>query len=296
MLVTVLTPSFNRAEYLPELYRSLLTQDVDLEWLIVDDGSQDDTEEVVRELKAQSPFPIRYRRQPNLGKHWALNHGVAVAEGEVIAQVDSDDLMCPGALRRLLEHWRDVSDPRVIGLLGHCVDESGRLIGTRFPSEPIDANWQEMTYRYRVTGDKSGIFRTDILQAHPFPEVSGYVAESVVWRRIGRRYLTRHVNEEIVVCRASAANRITGRPFAEVASGAKLQHGITLSDDIAWLRSRPAAFCKAAVHYSRACFHLKEPVWSRALELDVAISRAMVLGGVPLGWLLYQRDVRRSLR
>ncbi|MEV0231184.1 glycosyltransferase family A protein [Nonomuraea sp. NPDC050786] len=296
MRVTVLTPSFNRADYLPELYRSLMSQDVDLEWLIIDDGSEDGTGEVVRELEAQSPFPIRYRHQRNLGKHWALNHGVAVAEGEVIAQVDSDDLMCPGALRRLLEHWHDLSDPRVIGLLGHCVDESGRLIGTRFPADPIDANWQEMAYRYGVKGDKSGIFRTDILRSHPFPEIPGYVAESVVWRRIGQRYLTRHVNEDIVVCRASAANRITGRPFAEIASGAKLQHGITLTDDMAWFRARPAAFYRAAVHYSRACFHLKEPVWSRAREFDIAISKAMVLGGMPLGWLLYQRDVRRSSR
>ncbi|MFF5109298.1 glycosyltransferase family 2 protein [Streptosporangium sp. NPDC000509] len=295
MLVTVLTPTFNRAGYLPELHASLLRQDMDLEWVVIDDGSTDDTEDVMEELARISPFPVRCQRQPNGGKHSAFNHGVSMARGELIAQIDSDDLLVPGGLRRLLDHWSDIGDNRrYAGVAGLCVDERGHVVGERFPRDMMDASWQEAVYRYSMAGDKPRMYRTDVLRAHPFPLKAGYVAESVVWRAIGRNYLTRHVNEQVVVCRMSAQNRLTRRPFAEIASGAVMQHGITLAEDIAWLRFRPVHFARAAVNFSRACFHRKEPVWRRSRGFDAVAARALSLGSIPLGWVFYRMDLLSS--
>ncbi|MER6947337.1 glycosyltransferase family A protein [Nonomuraea sp. NPDC000554] len=292
MLVTVLTPTFNRGRYLPELHESLLHQDVDLEWVVIDDGSADDTRDVVAELARISPFPVRYHWQPNAGKHQALNHGASVTEGDLIAQIDSDDLVVPGSLRRLLDHWHDIGDKQAYaGVAGLCIDERDRVIGKRFPSAPLDASWHEMVYRYRSTGDKPRMYRADIMRAHPFPQRTGYVAESLIWRAIGRRYLVRHVNEEVVVCRVVAQDRLTRRAFARVASGAAEQHRITLEEDIAWLRFRPTEFARAAVHLSRACFHLRESAWRRAHGFRGTAARTLAVGAIPLGWLLYQMDL-----
>ena len=90
--ITVFTPSFNRAHLLSRLYDSLLKQTTnDFEWLIVDDGSTDDTETKVEEFINKGELPIRYYKQQNGGKHRAINTGVQLASGELFFIVDSDD-------------------------------------------------------------------------------------------------------------------------------------------------------------------------------------------------------------
>lgn len=104
MRFTVLTPTYNRSHLLSRAFNSLCAQTFrDFEWLIVDDGSTDDTEKLVRLWKAF--FPIRYFWKPNGGLHTALNFGVACAQGEFITELDSDDECIPTALERFDHHW-----------------------------------------------------------------------------------------------------------------------------------------------------------------------------------------------
>ncbi len=88
---------------LPQTYR-------DFEWLIVDDGSSDDTKQLVESWQAESKFPIRYIHQQNQGKHTAFNRGVQQAQGELFLTVDSDDAFVPNSLERFLYHWNSI-DP-----------------------------------------------------------------------------------------------------------------------------------------------------------------------------------------
>jgi glycosyltransferase involved in cell wall biosynthesis len=195
--ITVFTPSYNRAKLLPRVYESLLRQTFqDFEWLIVDDGSTDDTKAVV-EGWSQAPFPVRYVYKENGGKHTAINRGVQEARGEYFVILDSDDWLTDTTLERMVAVWEGVPDKarfaEVVGLFAY---PEGEVVGTRFPKDVLDSDPAEIQAVYKVWGDKLACHRTAVLREFPFPEDLGrFVTESLVWYRIARRYKSRFVNQ-----------------------------------------------------------------------------------------------------
>jgi glycosyltransferase involved in cell wall biosynthesis len=205
MLVTVFTPTFNRAHTLPALYRSLTEQTCnDFEWLVVDDGSSDGTGTLLRAMQREGRLAMRVVRTPNGGKHRAINSGVARASGELFFIVDSDDYLTPDALRSIADHWAAVAeDPGVAGLcLRKANYTTGEVIGGQAPVAQGDYTSLEIIHRLGVTGDKAEVFRTRVLAEHPFPEIGGekFVPEALVWNRIGRRYKLRFVDRVVYMC------------------------------------------------------------------------------------------------
>jgi len=124
---TIFTPTFNRADKLERAFLSLQALTYrNFEWLIVDDGSTDETEELIRELCAKAKFLVRYFRQDNSGKHIAFNKAVREARGELFVCLDSDDECLPDALEKLLACWQSIleSDKKEFaGVTGLCIDE-----------------------------------------------------------------------------------------------------------------------------------------------------------------------------
>jgi glycosyltransferase involved in cell wall biosynthesis len=293
MLISVVTPSYNRAHTLEDAYLSLLDQRVDLEWVVVDDGSADGTPDLVADLGSRAPFPVRYARQDHAGVHAARNRGVAMANGELVALLDSDDMLRKHGLDRMAEHWSRIPEPSDhAGITGLCVDETGQLIGDSFPADIVDATWQEMTYGFRVRGEKFMMMRTDVLRAHPFrTDPPGFVGEGGLWRAIGRRYRTRYVNEVVRVYRLTEPSRICRRPFRDNAEISAIAHADVLNDDIAWLRRDPASFARSAAHLARALIHQGVPLVRQPQRLGTWRGRALWAVAMPLGWALYMRDV-----
>lgn len=200
MSVSVVTPTYQRAATLPRLHESLLDQGLpDMEWVIVDDGSSDGTAEIVRRWQRDAPFPIRYLWQRNQGKHAALNRGFEAATGSFCAVMDSDDWYAPRALASMLAHWRSIPIERrqeYANVEGLCAVEGGEVIGGRLPRSVFDSNTFELEVVHGVEGDKIGMYRRDVLLAHPFPEDLGWhVQPALVWNRIAARYSTRFVDE-----------------------------------------------------------------------------------------------------
>ncbi len=202
---TVFTPTFNRAHTLPRVYRSLCAQIFrDFEWLIVDDGSTDNTATVVERWQAEARFPIRYVRQENSGKPAAFNLGVFQAHGELFLNLDSDDECVPEALDRLKFWWDAIPEqqkPHVCGVTALCKRPDGTPVGEGFPRDIMDCSTLDMNYRYGCRFEKWGFIRTDVLRLYPFPVIPGekFIAESLVWNRVGLRYQTRFVNERLRV-------------------------------------------------------------------------------------------------
>jgi glycosyltransferase involved in cell wall biosynthesis len=199
--ITVCTPTYNRAHTLPRLHESLCAQTFrDFEWLVVDDGSTDDTAEVVAGLAAASPFHVEYRHQENAGKHIALNRAAEVSRGTFLAIVDSDDWYLPSCLERLMHHWETIPDPSGFAeVQGLCADPDGEALGDPYPLDVFDSDYFTLTQVLRLRGDRAGMIRVDVLRAHPFPEEfrSMLVPEAIVLNRIARRYRIRGFNEVI---------------------------------------------------------------------------------------------------
>lgn len=201
MLVTVATPTYNRATLLPRLYQSLCKQTcTDFEWLVVDDGSTDGTEETVRNFIIEGNIPIRYFRKPNGGKHTAINQAVREANGELLFIADSDDWLIPTAIADTIDVYTTIKDDDFFG--GVCgLDEyaDGTIVGSGLPQPVIDASPHDIRGKWNITGDLKEVFRTEVLRDFPFPEIVGerFCPEALVWNRLGQKYKLRYFNKAI---------------------------------------------------------------------------------------------------
>lgn len=200
---TVFTPTFNRARLLPTLFQSLCAQTCrDFEWLIVDDGSVDDTADVVSAFQAISNFPIIYIVQAHGGKHKAVNTGVQRARGRFFGIADSDDAYTPDALELCARHFAEIPEtekPHFVGMTGLCATPNGQVIGSKFPANVFDSDALELV-ACRVRGDKAGFLLADVMKQFPFPEGIGpFVTEGLIWNRIARRYRTRYFNRIVQI-------------------------------------------------------------------------------------------------
>ena len=196
--ISILTPTYNRGKLLLPLYESLknLTFE-DFEWLIVDDGSEDDTEQYALSWIAHNiqnaEFPIRYIKKSNGGKHTAINRGVREANGELILILDSDDTLPADSLATIAHYYEQCKGYKdcagVCGLMAH---HDGQLIGTGFPKDPMYESALQFRYAKKgnVTGDLLEVYKTSVMREFPFPEIENekFCPESLVWNRIANKY------------------------------------------------------------------------------------------------------------
>lgn len=203
-MITILTPTFNRAHLLPRLFESLTHQiDFNFEWLVMDDGSTDGTSDLFAgKTFLSAPFPIRYYQQENGGKHRALNAGVKQAKGDFIFIADSDDWLLPQSVAIVGLHTSAIADDNTFaGVAGLDVFDDERIVGTGLPQDIIDCNAMDIRYRYHVDGDLKEVFKTTVLQEFPFPEIQDerFCPEQLVWFRIAQKYKLRYFNTPIYV-------------------------------------------------------------------------------------------------
>lgn len=201
--ISVVTPTYNRAYVLGRVYDSLVSQTfADFEWIVVDDGSSDETEALVRSWIEEGKLELTYKRQENTGQYAAVNRGVEQARGEFITLLDSDDWFLPDTLEVLLEIWLGIPEPergRFSGVVGLCAYEDGRIVGDSYPEDPLDCDPAELTYLHRVRGDKHSLLRADVLKAFPFPYEGEVVWPGLVWNRMALEYDERHVNRVVKI-------------------------------------------------------------------------------------------------
>lgn len=204
MKITVFTPTYNRGYLLDKLYESLLKQtNTDFEWLIIDDGSNDNTSNIINKFIDDDKIRIRYFYQENGGKHRAINKGLDIAEGELFFIVDSDDTLIPTAIELVLEKYKSVENcPEFAGISFNRGYSEKEIIGKTFSSEFMDCTNLERG-KNNILGDKSEIYRTEILRNIKFPEIEGenFMSEIVLWNEVARQgYKLRWYNEIIYIC------------------------------------------------------------------------------------------------
>lgn len=190
--LTIFTPAYNRAHTLPRTYESLKSQDCkDFIWLVVDDGSSDNTAELVKKWQSvDNGFEIRYIYKENGGMHTAHNVAYENIDTELNTCIDSDDCMAPGAVRKILKKWDEVRDMRYAGIIGLDADFSGNIIGTGFSSGLTETTLSDY-YTQGGSGDKKLIYRTDIIKQYvPYPVFEGekYVSLSSAYILIDQKY------------------------------------------------------------------------------------------------------------
>ena len=201
-LLTVFTPAYNRAHTLSRTYESLCLQDCkDFIWLIVDDGSTDETAKLVQDWqKRENGFEIQYIYKENGGMHTAHNVAYEHIHTELNTCIDSDDKMAPGAVKKIKEAWEKVRDKGYAGLIALDADFDGNIIGKGFP-EGMTETTLGGYYAGGGMGDKKLVYRTDVINSVPsYPVFPGekYVGLVYKYTLVDQNYLLSVLDE--VIC------------------------------------------------------------------------------------------------
>lgn len=203
---TIFTPTYNRKELLKRVYESLIIQtNNEFEWLIVDDGSSDGTEEYINSIiNEHNKFVIIYKKKENGGKHRAINYGLGFANGEVFAIVDSDDYLTANAVEKIKEWFKTIigDEKKFAGVAGQKGYSIVEAIGTTFDGLYVDAKNNERSSK-KISGDKFEVYYTEILKKNKFPEFENekFLTEVIVWNRIANQnYYIRWFNDIIYIC------------------------------------------------------------------------------------------------
>jgi glycosyltransferase involved in cell wall biosynthesis len=298
---TVFTPTYNRAGTLPRVYESLRLQTFrDFEWLVVDDGSSDGTEQLVKEWQSKSEFPIRYIRQPNQGKPAATNRATSEAHGELLATVDSDDCCVPESLERLKYYWDAIpadEKDKFAAVTALCKDQNGHLVGDKFPHDVWDSDAIELYFKHTIKGDKWGFQRTDAYKEFPFPTPPvpnpRFNCEGLTYLELSRKYKTRFVNEILKIYHINdGADDHLSLLDPATMTGPALFHKYVLDELTGWLFRSPWKMFRSAINFSRYSFGIGRSPFAQLKELHSWAARLLVALALPLGYVASFRDKR----
>lgn len=201
--LTVFTPTYNRAYSLVDVYKCLCEQSLqDFEWVIVDDGSSDNTEQLVQTWRNEQRLNIKYTKKNNGGKHTAINLGLQLAQGEWFLIFDSDDKCTPNTVERFYTFSRQLSSAelaRVSTISVRSVTESGADVGPRYGFKQKIVVPPAEQLKLRSQAERWGINKTALMQEIPFPEYAGerFVPESLIWNRLSLHYATYFIDEAL---------------------------------------------------------------------------------------------------
>lgn len=214
---TVFTPIYNRKHTIYRVWDSLIAQtNKNFEWLIVNDGSNDNIEPLLEEYKDKADFKVRIFHQQNSGKHIAFNKAIENAKGELFIPADSDDSFSSETIEVFTEIWKKYKNDSISGISVLCKSENDVIVGDNFPIEGV-SNLIDITYKYNVKGEKWGCIRLDVLKKFKFPtdfDVK-FFPEAYLWTQIGLNYKTVFVNVPLRTYYQDAGNQLTNEKISQ---------------------------------------------------------------------------------
>lgn len=256
--LTVFTPTYNRAFCLPQLYQSLCRQtSQDFIWLIIDDGSIDDTHRIVKEWTADQKIQIQYAKKKNGGMHTGHNLAYQLIETELNVCIDSDDFMPDNAVELILEKWKVSEKENIAGIVGLDATKDGKIIGTPLP-DVVQGSFIDIYEKYGCQGDKKVILKTEILNQYPpYPEYKNekLVPLGSLYNLIGADYDFLYVNEVycIVEYLADGSSHAIFRQYKQSPRGfayaRKINNKVT---------GKASVLLKNAIHISSSAIFAKD--------------------------------------
>lgn len=201
-LLTVFTPTYNRKDTLKRTYESLKRQTLkDFMWLIIDDGSQDDTEKAVRQWQTvNNGFEIHYCYKENGGLHTAYNKAIEMANTELMVCIDSDDYMPDNAVELICTLWKKSGSDKLGGIIGLDFYINGEVVGNYLPKQKTLNLTDIASGKVNVYGDKKQVVRTDLFkEVAPMPVFTGEKNFNPYYliQKIGIKYEFLIINENL---------------------------------------------------------------------------------------------------
>ena len=285
VIVTVLTPTYNRCNTLTRLYNSLVKQtSQSFQWLVIDDGSIDKTSLLFKQFHP-TKFLIDYQNKDNGGKHTALNYSHPYIKGEIIVIVDSDDYLLPDAIKTIEEDWELYRNNKEICGFSYF---KGFSDGTHLNIKAKEDYYISDHVSYRVNnpktkGDRCEVVRTDLFIEYSFPEFKNekFISEDMLWNRLGYKYKTVYRNKLLYICEYL--------PGGLSDSGRKLRllcgNGMATVTKT-YLTKRVRLVRRNKATWLFICY-AKCAKWSTKRIINDSGQKIMTIANYPFGWLLY---------
>lgn len=202
--LTVFTPTFNRAYCLGQCYESLVNQtSKDFLWLIIDDGSSDNTKTLVENWLEEGKIDIQYHYQQNTGMHGGHNSAYDLIETELNVCIDSDDFMPIDAVEKILTCWETADkNDKIAGIIGLDAYRNNEIIGQKIPKELKQTTLEDLHYKYKIGGDKKLVYRTEIVkkfQRYPLFMDERFVPLGTLYLLIDKKYNLICLNEVLCI-------------------------------------------------------------------------------------------------
>lgn len=298
-IFTVFTPSYNRANTLPRLFECLKNQTLkSFEWIIINDGSQDETEKVVKGFINENPdFEIIYKYQINSGKHIATNEAAKIARGKFFITIDSDDAIKDNALEILLNEWNKIPESereKFKGISCRTCNKEGKINGCSLPSEYVDCSDLDLRFKHKITGELWGMTRLEIIKNHPYPDVKGlhFYPENIYWNNIGRKYVTRFVDIPLRYYLNDQNNSLTGKNNCSYKETLFMRiHFINECWD--YFKYNPKYFVKQIIGLNRDGL-LNNKKFKEIIKIpNTGFKKLLTFLTYPIGYILYKKQAGR---
>lgn len=257
-LVSILTPTWNRAAYLDRVWNGLNSQIYkNIEWIVCDDGSTDDTAGKLTELRSKSSFPVTViSASVHIGKARMDNEAIAHARGEFILWNDSDDYLLPQAIEQLVATWNSIPEvdrKDYVGVTALCANEHG-VISTKLPADgQFDISWNELRAKFHVSGDMLYFTKSSELKQDKFPEVDFVVPEGIIWTSIGNAK-TRVIPEVLKMVEYRAPNCISFSNKMEYCRGRSYAIAVA-EQNLKQYRKKVTTTMWSLITFIRCCIH-----------------------------------------
>lgn len=286
--VSVFTPTYNRSDFLRKLFFSLQHQTSKcFEWVIVDDGSIDDTESRVLGFVDECvDFRIVYVKQENQGKHISINHGLELASGELFFIVDSDDILTPDSIEIIQNKYRMIRENySIAGVVGRKAYFNGELIGTNLSYDDFVCSSIEFRYKFKIKGDMAEVFRTEVLKKYPFPKFENerFCPESLIYNRIAKDYCMLWFSDKIYLAEY-LSNGLTSE-VVKIRMQSPRAAMVTYSE-LSELKIPFIYKIRSNINFWRFSFNSNYTFRQKVKMISLLLS----LIGFPLGIILYLKD------
>lgn len=290
-LITVFTPTFNRAYTLSKCYESLKRQTKkDFHWLIIDDGSSDDTRELVKHwIKENNDFTIEYIYQENQGMHGAHNTAYANIKTELNVCIDSDDYLTDYAIETIISFWEKNRDIGLAGIVALDGFSETKVLGDKFPTDVDKLTYWDIYHKYHLKGDKKLIYRTDLIRENPYPRFEGekYVGLAYKYAKLDADYQLAVLNEIVCIVEymEDGSSRNMLRQYRSNPMGFKFIRIENMKNPRATTKFK----FKTCIHYVSSCLLLKEKNFIMNSPL-----KGLTLLAFPFGYALYRYILKNT--
>ena len=282
--LTVFTSTYNRISTLPRTYDSLCKQTCkDFKWLIIDDGSTDNTGDIVKKWQSEDLIPIQYIYKENGGLHTGYNKAIELLDTELAMCVDSDDWLPNDAVEKIVTFWNTNKSEDVAGILGLDFTEEGKPLGDYLPDSAKKMKFIELGYRYHHQGDVKMVHRSELLkQVAPMPSFGKekFFNPIYLFHKIDMNYPLLVLNDNLCYVEYQE-DGMTNNIFKQYVDSPR-----SFSEIRKVVMSRPdAPFTlkfRNAIHYVSSQIMIRNKNW-----LKESPQKAMTVCAAPLGLLLY---------